>query len=138
MYCFQDKGTEDELLSSKTVSMVDDLKLSVHKQLKGDTFAQKSEYEIEPPLQFQDLPCSSNNVYSPLSDLIDNQKRYVKSPFNTNESVTQVENFVDNFIKSLINDTLNLVRPTNSRYKVFLVCTSIRVLYVFFFNFQVL
>ncbi|XP_050542786.1 uncharacterized protein LOC126906301 [Daktulosphaira vitifoliae] len=112
----RNKGTKNELLLSQKLSMVDDLQLSLHKHLKKDSYIQKSGHEIEPPIQFQDLPCRSINIYSPPSNFKDDQNKYVKSPVYTNECVIQVEKYADNFIKSLINDILNLAAPTDSRF----------------------
>lgn len=94
--------------------MIDDSDVSYTQQfntLKKCPSVQKSDNPIQPPVEFQDSPCSSLKVYSPPLEFKDNQCRYICSPIYTNDCMIRVEQYADGFVKSLINDSLKHLDP---------------------------
>ncbi|KAL5244083.1 hypothetical protein ACI65C_011493 [Semiaphis heraclei] len=111
---FKCKECDDELSLSQEDSLIDDSDTSYTQQfntLKKCPIVHKSENPIQPPVEFQDSPCNSFNVYSPPFEFKDNQCRHVRSPVYTNECMIRVEQYADGFIKSLINDSLTDLDP---------------------------
>lgn len=100
---------------SQEDSLIDDSDTSFTQQfntLKKCPSVQK-ENPIQPPVEFQDFPCSSLNIYSPPLEFKDNQCRYIHSPIYTNDCMIRVEQYANGFVKSLINDSLKHLDPLN-------------------------
>ncbi|XP_050422532.1 uncharacterized protein LOC126834558 [Adelges cooleyi] len=116
----KDKGggdDDDDLSLCKDESLVDDSGSSSLNQhfgtLKKCPIVQKPTNAIKPPVEFQDLPCSFVDLYSPPLAFKDNECSYSKSPVYTNDCVVRVERYAEGFVRSLINDSLKNLCPVN-------------------------
>lgn len=88
--------------------------------LKKCPGVQNLEDRIQPPTEFQDSPCCSLNVYSPPLEFKDNRQQYIYSPVYTNNCIIHVEKYANDFVKSLINDSLKYLDSlNNTRYTIF-------------------
>lgn len=75
------------------------------------------EVQIQPPAEFQDLPPSFLNVYSPPLEFKDNKCQHICSPVYTNNYMICVEQYANDFVKLLIGDSLkHLDSFNNTRY----------------------
>lgn len=125
---------------SQEDSLIDDSDTLYTQQfntLKKCPSVQKTENQIQPPVEFQDSPCSTLNIYSPPLEFKDNQYQYIFSSLCTNDCMIRVEQYADGFVKSLIKDSLQHLDPlNNTRY--LLVYTYICLILMIYLLFHLL